>query len=52
MSPPKVSISQINIIAKNHDATLRFYRMVGLDIPEPIKQPVACCIKKRSGNVT
>ena len=38
MSKPKVSVSQINIIAKNYDATLRFYRMVGLDIPEPINQ--------------
>jgi uncharacterized glyoxalase superfamily protein PhnB len=40
MSTPKVSFSQINIIAKNYDATLRFYRLVGLDIPEPINQPV------------
>jgi len=40
MSKPKVSVSQINIIAKNHEATLRFYRMVGLDIPEPINQLV------------
>jgi uncharacterized glyoxalase superfamily protein PhnB len=40
MSQPKVSVSQINIISKNHDATLRFYRMVGLDIPEPLNQPV------------
>jgi hypothetical protein len=40
MSKPKVSVSQINIIAKNYDATLRFYRMVGLDIPEPINQPL------------
>jgi len=31
MSKPKVSVSQINIIAKNYDATLRFYLMVGLD---------------------
>ena len=40
MSKPKVSISQINIIAKNYGETLRFYRMVGLDIPEPVNQPV------------
>jgi hypothetical protein len=29
MSKPKVSVSQINIMAKNYDATLPFYRMVG-----------------------
>jgi uncharacterized glyoxalase superfamily protein PhnB len=40
MSQPKVSVSQINIIATNHDETLRFYRMVGLDIPEPMNQPL------------
>ena len=39
MSDPEVSISQINIIAKQFDATVKFYRMLGLDIPEPMAQP-------------
>jgi uncharacterized glyoxalase superfamily protein PhnB len=35
----KAKLSQINIVAKNYDATLHFYRTVGLDIPEPTNQP-------------
>jgi uncharacterized glyoxalase superfamily protein PhnB len=40
MSKPRVSLSQINLIAANYDETLRFYRLVGFDIPEPTNQPV------------
>jgi uncharacterized glyoxalase superfamily protein PhnB len=39
MSQSKVTVSQVNIVAKNFDATLEFYRMVGLEIPAPMRQP-------------
>lgn len=39
MSQSKVAVNQINIVAKNFDATLRFYRMFGLETPEPMDQP-------------
>jgi uncharacterized glyoxalase superfamily protein PhnB len=32
-------IAQLNIVAKQFDETLRFYRLLGLDIPEPTGQP-------------
>lgn len=39
MSQSKAAVNQINIVAKNFDATLKFYRMLGLEIPEPLDQP-------------
>jgi uncharacterized glyoxalase superfamily protein PhnB len=39
MSRPKVTLNQVNIVARDFDATLRFYRLVGLEIPEPMAQP-------------
>ena len=39
MNKSRVAVNQINIVAKNFDATLKFYRMFGLEIPEPMDQP-------------
>lgn len=39
MNGPKVTLKQVNIVAKSFDATLKFYRLVGLEIPEPLAQP-------------
>jgi uncharacterized glyoxalase superfamily protein PhnB len=39
MNRPKVRLNQVNIIAKDFEATLKFYRLVGLEIPEPMAQP-------------
>jgi uncharacterized glyoxalase superfamily protein PhnB len=39
MNRPKVTFKQVNIVAKSFDATLEFYRLAGLEIPEPMAQP-------------
>lgn len=39
MSTKPRSISQINLVAKHFDETLKFYRLLGLDIPAPMTQP-------------
>ena len=33
------TISQINLVARHFDETLKFYRLIGLDIPAPMTQP-------------
>jgi uncharacterized glyoxalase superfamily protein PhnB len=33
------AITQINIVAERFDETLKFYRLLGVDIPEPMNQP-------------
>ena len=33
------AVTQVNIVAKRFEETLKFYRLLGLDIPEPMKQP-------------
>jgi uncharacterized glyoxalase superfamily protein PhnB len=32
-------IAKVNIVAKHFDETLKFYRLLGLDIPDPTDQP-------------
>jgi len=39
MSTGQPVVAQINIVAKQFNETLRFYRLLGLDIPEPMGQP-------------
>lgn len=39
MSGKRRAIAQINIVARRFDETLTFYRMLGLDIPQPLNQP-------------
>jgi uncharacterized glyoxalase superfamily protein PhnB len=39
MSKQGRTISQINLVARQFDETLAFYRLIGLDIPEPMAQP-------------
>jgi uncharacterized glyoxalase superfamily protein PhnB len=39
MSGRRRAVTQINIVAKRFDETLKFYRLLGLDIPEPMNQP-------------
>lgn len=39
MAKGKVTVNQINIIARNFESTLNFYRLAGLEIPEPMNQP-------------
>jgi len=39
MSTKPRSISQINLVARHFDETLKFYRLLGLDIPAPMSQP-------------
>ena len=38
----KPLLAKINIVAKNFNETLKFYRLLGLDIPEPKTQPPGC----------
>src|SRR5438067_12982328 len=33
------AVTQVNIVAKRFEETLKFYRLLGLDIPDPMKQP-------------
>jgi predicted lactoylglutathione lyase len=39
MSTKQRTISQINLVARRFDETLKFYRLLGLDIPAPMTQP-------------
>ena len=39
MSTKPPVFAQINIVARRFDETLRFYRLLGLDIPEPMNLP-------------
>ena len=39
MSAKMPVFAQINIVARRFDETLQFYRLLGLDIPEPMSQP-------------
>jgi uncharacterized glyoxalase superfamily protein PhnB len=39
MSNRPRAVGQINIVAKHYDETLQFYRLIGLEIPNPIAQP-------------
>jgi uncharacterized glyoxalase superfamily protein PhnB len=54
MGPPKVSLNQVNIVARSFDATLEFYRLVGLEIPEPMAQPPGAlhATAKADGGIT
>lgn len=39
MASQRPVIAKINVVAKNYDATLRFYRLLGLEIPDPMEKP-------------
>lgn len=39
MSEKQRRISQINLVAKHFDETIKFYRLLGLGIPPPMNQP-------------
>lgn len=39
MTSRRPVIAKVNIVARNYDETLRFYRVLGLDIPEPMAMP-------------
>jgi len=39
MSETRNTIVQINLVAKRFDETLKFYRLLGIDIPDPKTQP-------------
>jgi hypothetical protein len=39
MSGNRRVVTQINIVAKRFEETLKFYRLLGLDLPEPMNQP-------------
>ena len=39
MASSRPVLAKINVVAKNCDAALRFYRLLGLEIPEPMNQP-------------
>ena len=39
MSGKRRAVTQINIVAKRFEETLKFYRLLGLDLPEPMNQP-------------
>lgn len=39
MTNDRCKIGQINIVAKHFDETLKFYRSLALDIPDPMTQP-------------
>jgi hypothetical protein len=39
MNAKRRAVTQINIVAKRFEETLKFYRLLGLDIPEPMNQP-------------
>ena len=39
MSAKMPVFAQVNIVARRFDETLRFYRLLGLEIPEPVNQP-------------
>lgn len=39
MAAQRPVIAKINVVAKNYDATLRFYRLLGLEFPDPMEKP-------------
>ena len=39
MNGKRRAVTQINIVAKRFEETLKFYRLLGLEIPEPMNQP-------------
>ena len=39
MKKKRRSVAHINVVARRFDETLAFYRLLGFDIPEPVKQP-------------
>lgn len=39
MDDARPFVAKINIVARRYDETLRFYRLLGLEIPEPMDQP-------------
>lgn len=39
MSEKRRTISRINLVARRFDETVKFYRLLGLEIPEPMTQP-------------
>jgi len=39
MASKRPVLAKINVVAKNYEATLKFYRLLGLEIPEPMEQP-------------
>lgn len=39
MASKRPVLAKINIVAKNYRATLRFYLLLGLEIPDPTEQP-------------
>jgi uncharacterized glyoxalase superfamily protein PhnB len=38
----KPVLAKINLIAKNYDETLKFYRLLGINIPDPTPEPPGC----------
>lgn len=47
MSEPK--LGQVNLITRDFDASLRFYRVLGFDIPDAIEQPPGVFHVSRGG---
>lgn len=39
MPTEKRAIIKVNVVARNFDETLRFYRMLGMEIDDPLAQP-------------
>lgn len=39
MPPGRVRLTQLNLVARDFEATARFWRTLGLDVPEPTRQP-------------
>jgi uncharacterized glyoxalase superfamily protein PhnB len=39
MAPQKVRLTQLNVVPRDFEATARFWRTVGLEVPEPTRQP-------------
>jgi uncharacterized glyoxalase superfamily protein PhnB len=39
MASQRPVIAKINVVAKDYEAILRFYRLVGLEIPDPMEKP-------------
>lgn len=39
MATTRPVLAKINIVAKRYDDTLRFYRLLGIEIPDPMEHP-------------
>jgi uncharacterized glyoxalase superfamily protein PhnB len=39
MESKKPILAKINLVARNYEATLNFYRLLGINIPDPTAQP-------------